>query len=79
LGVLFITQSLGLVSAQLHFTADFFAFARTTCAILAAIGHVQALSNASGEQSFVALNRETAPTGLHHNLKSHACYPWKPV
>jgi hypothetical protein len=56
----------------MHHTArDFFAFARATSAVFAAVGQANALSNACSQQGFVGIGREAAAAGLHRNLKAH--------
>ena len=71
LGFFVFRQSFVLVWAVHHSARNFFAFARTASAVLAAIGQANALADASGQQGFVGVGGEAAATGLHGNLKAH--------
>jgi hypothetical protein len=50
---------------------NLFAFARTAGTVLAAVGHADALAQASGQQSFVRLCAESAATGLDRDVETH--------
>jgi hypothetical protein len=65
-----VTQSLALVFGHDHIATDFFALARSTGAVFAAVGQANALAQAGTEQSLVGIGCEMAAAGLNRDTET---------
>src|SRR6185369_662533 len=68
-GFLFRAERLALVQAVDHEPFELLALARSTGAILAAIGHADALADRRGKNRFAGIDAERAAAGLHGDLE----------
>jgi hypothetical protein len=59
-----------------HGASDFFAFARTTSAVFAAVGQADALADTSAQDGFPGLYIKLATAGLNTDMERHLLSLW---